>query len=122
LYLFCTSSRLDTSWAWTSAKHMTQSSIVKIKILFTPWLSNLGCKPWFAKKMFVRLMNALCCYKQTLPWPKILTNYRQDNWLCIIDMVPRLDWPIMFTHMSRGGKLITTSLSYLKAQRVALGI
>jgi len=28
----------------------------------------------------------------------------------------------MFAHLSRGGKLITTSLSYLKAQRVALGI
>jgi hypothetical protein len=29
---------------------MVQSLTVGFMILCTPWLSNLGCKPWFAKK------------------------------------------------------------------------
>jgi hypothetical protein len=70
-------------------------------------------------KMIVGLMNELCCCRQTLPWPKVLTNYFDDNGLYIVDIVPRLDSRILFTHPSRGGKSITTSPSHLKAQKVA---
>ncbi len=69
--------------------------------------------------MFVDLMNAWCCYKQILPWPKVLTNYLDYNWLCIVNIVPKLDWPVLFAHMFGGGKLMITSPSYLKAQRIA---
>jgi hypothetical protein len=43
------------------------------------------------RKMFAGLMNALCCCRQTLPWPKVLTNYLDDNWLCTINIIPQLD-------------------------------
>ncbi len=118
LYHLCVSSKLDTSWARTSVNHMVQSPTSGFTTLCTPWMSNLGYKPWFVKKTFVGLMNALCYYKQTLPWPKVLTNYLDDNWLCIVNIVPRLDWPILFAHPYRGGKLMTTSFSHLKAQRI----
>jgi hypothetical protein len=54
-----------------------------------------------------------------LPWPKILTNYLDDNWLCTVNIGPRLDWFTFFAHPLGGGKLITTSFSHLKVQRVA---
>jgi hypothetical protein len=38
--------------------------------------------------------------------------------LCIINIVPIFYWPILFAHLSRGGKLMTTSPSHLKAQRI----
>jgi hypothetical protein len=50
-----------------------------------------------------------------LPWLKILTNYFDDNWLCIINIAPR---PVLFAHSFRGGKLMTTSSSHGKAQKL----
>jgi len=69
--------------------------------------------------VFVGLMNALCYCRQTLPWPKILTNYLDDNWLCTINIAPRLDRLVLFAHSFGGGKLMITSPSHLKAQIVA---
>jgi hypothetical protein len=45
--------------------------------------------------------------------------YFDDNWLCTINITPKLDWLVLFAHSSRGGKLMTTSPSHLKIQRVA---
>jgi hypothetical protein len=56
--------------------------------------------------------------RQIFPWPKFLTNYLDDNWLNIVNIIPKLDRPILFAHPYRGGKLMTTSLSHLKAQKV----
>jgi hypothetical protein len=67
--------------------------------------------------VFVGLMNALCC-KQTLSWPKKWTNYFDHNWLCTINIALRLDWPFLFTHLSRGGKSLIISPSHLKIQKV----
>jgi hypothetical protein len=100
------------------ANHMAQSSTTRFMTLFTPSMSNLVCKPWFARKMFIGLMNALCCCSQTLPWPKVLTNYFDDNWLCIVNIILKFDWLVLFDHMSGGGKLMTTSLWNLKVQKV----
>jgi len=61
-------------------------------------------------------MNALCCCRQILPWPKVLTNYFDDNWLCTINFAPRLDWPILFAHPSKGGKLTQTYARVLIAK------
>jgi len=66
------------------------------KNLCTPSMSNLKCKPWFAKK----------------------GNYLHDNWFCNVNIALRLDWPILFTHPPKGGKLMTTSLSHLKVQKI----
>jgi hypothetical protein len=118
LYCLWISSRWDTSWVQTFANHMVQSSAIGFTTLCTTWMSNLGWKPWFVKKRFVGLMNALCYCKQILPWPKVLINYLDDNWLCTINIVPKFDWFILFTHLSRGGKLMITSLSHLKTQRI----
>jgi hypothetical protein len=52
---------------------------------------TLGANHDLQRKVFVRLMNALWCAQQTLLWPKVLTNYLDDNWLCIINIVSRLD-------------------------------
>ncbi len=60
--------------------------------------------------MFVGLMNVLCCCRVTLLWPKILT---------IVNIAQKFDWPILFTHPSKGGKLMIISPSHLKVQRVA---
>ncbi len=123
LYCLCIFSKLDRSWAQTFVNHMAWSSIVGFLTLFKHWMSNLGCKPWFPFfKMFVDLMNALCCYRQTLLWLKVLTNYLNDNLLCIVNIIPILDWLVLFAHSSRGGKLMTTSPSYLKGQRVTFEI
>jgi len=70
---------------------MAQSLVVGFMTLFTPWMSILGCNHDLQTKVFVGLMNALCCYSLTLPWPKVLTNYFDDNWLCIINIIPKLD-------------------------------
>jgi len=119
----CIFSKLDRSWTQTFVNHMAWSSIVGFLTLFKHWMSNLGCKPWFPfLKMFVDLMNALCCYRQTLLWLKVLTNYLNDNLLCIVNIIPILDWLVLFAHSSRGGKLMTTSPSYLKGQRVTFEI
>jgi hypothetical protein len=75
----------------------------------------LGVNHDLQKKIFVGLMNALCYCRQTLPWLKNLTNYFDDNWLCIVNIAPK---PILFTHSFRGGNLMTTSLSHVKAQKV----
>jgi hypothetical protein len=108
---------LNTSKARTYANHMV-FSVVGFTTLCTPWMSNLGCNRDLQKKMFVQLMNALCCYKQTLPWPKVLTNYFDDSWLCTINIVLRFYWHVLSAHLSRGGKLMTISPSHLKVQRV----
>ncbi len=50
LYRLWVSSRLNTTWAWTSANHMAWSSTYGFMTLCTPWMSNLWCKPWFVKK------------------------------------------------------------------------
>ncbi len=37
------------SCAWMSTNHMAQSLVARFDtMLFTSWMSNLGCKPWFA--------------------------------------------------------------------------
>jgi hypothetical protein len=65
LYCLCVFSKLNRSWTPTFINHMAWSSIARFMTLFKHWMSNLGCKPWFAfLKMFVDLMNALCCYRQ----------------------------------------------------------
>jgi len=65
LYCLCVFSKLNRSWTRTFINHMAWSSIVRFMTLFKHWMSNLGCKPWFAFfLMFVDLMNALCCYRQ----------------------------------------------------------
>jgi len=116
-YHLCASLRLNTSWVWTSINHMVQPIVVGFMTLCTPWMSNLGSKPWFAKKkMFAGLMNALCYCKQTLPWLKVLTNHLDDNWLCTINITSRLYWLVLFAHPFRGKKLMTTSFSHLKVQ------
>jgi hypothetical protein len=53
---------------------MVQSSTAKFMTC-----AHLECQTWGANhdlqiKVFTRLMNALCC-GQTLPLPKVLTNY-----------------------------------------------
>jgi hypothetical protein len=58
--------------------------------------AHLECQTWgvnhdLQKKMIIGLMNALCCYEQILPRPKVLTNYLDDNWLCILNTTPKLD-------------------------------
>jgi len=58
--------------------------------------AHLECQTWGAnhdlqRKVFTGLMNALCCYTQTLPWSKVLTNNLDDNWLYIIDIIPKFD-------------------------------
>jgi hypothetical protein len=35
-----------------------------------------------------------------------------------INTTPKLDWLVLFAHLSRGGKLITISLSHLKIQKI----
>jgi hypothetical protein len=50
LYHLCASLKLNTSWIQTSINHMAQSLIAGYATLCTPWISNLGCKPWFANK------------------------------------------------------------------------
>jgi hypothetical protein len=40
-----------------------------------------------------------------------LTNYFDDNWLCIVNIAPRL---VLFAHLFGGGKLMTTSPSHVK--------
>jgi hypothetical protein len=77
LYRFCASWRLYTSWTRTSTSHMAWSLATGFMTLCTPWMSNLGCKPWFAKKkMLTRFMNALSCCRQLCNgqkfWPIIL--------------------------------------------------
>jgi len=59
-------------------------------------------------------MNALSCCRQILPWPKVLTNYLNDNWLYIIDIAPRLDLPVLCAHPFGGEKLMTISPSHFK--------
>jgi hypothetical protein len=63
-------------------------------------------------------MNSLCCYRQALPWPKVLINYFDDNLLCTINTIARLDRLVLYAHLFGGGKLMTTSPSHLKAQKV----
>jgi hypothetical protein len=78
---------------------------------------KLGVQIMICKeRCLFRLMNALCCCKQTLPWPKVLTNYLDDNWFYIIYITPRIYWPVLSTHPSKGGKLMTISPSCLKIQ------
>jgi hypothetical protein len=96
----------------------------ELEHLLTTWLNfelldsrlyaHLECQTWGANhdlqiKVFNRLMNALCCFRQTLPRPKVLTNYLDDNWLCTI----------LFAHLFGGEKFMTTSPLHVKAQRVA---
>jgi hypothetical protein len=38
-----------------------------------------------------------------------------DNWLCIVNIAPRF---IMFTHLFRGGTLMTTSPSHENVQKI----
>jgi hypothetical protein len=56
-------------------------------------MTRVMCRPW--KRTFTLAplfpLNVNSPYKQNLPWPKNLTNYLDDNQLCIIDIVPRLD-------------------------------
>jgi hypothetical protein len=59
------------------------------------------------------LMNAPHYCMQILPWTRSLTNYLNDDWLCITNVIPRLDWPIMFTHPFRGGRMMIISPSHL---------
>jgi hypothetical protein len=74
--------------------------------------SKLKCKPWHVKK------NVYCVEKwivllwaQTLPWTK---SY---NHLWNVSIVSSFDWPILFVHLFKGGKLIITSLSHLIIQK-----
>ncbi len=62
-------------------------------------------------KVFFVLMNALHCCRWTLPWTKGLTNYFDVDWLCIENIIPRLDW------LFGGGRLLITSSSHLIVQR-----
>ncbi len=50
VYCLYASSRLGIGWIWTSINHMAQSSMCGFTTLCTLWMSNLGCKPWFANK------------------------------------------------------------------------
>jgi len=67
-----------------------------LQLLDSQLCAHLQCQTWGAnhelhRKVFVGLMNALCSCKQTLSWPKNLTNHLDDNWLCFVNIVPRFD-------------------------------
>ncbi len=36
-------------------------------------------------------MNASHCYMQTPPWIRGLTDYFDDDWFCIANIIPRLN-------------------------------
>ncbi len=61
-------------------------------------------------------MNASHCYMQNPPWTRGLTNYFDDDWLCIANIVPRLNLPISFAHPFGGGSLMINLLSHLIAK------
>jgi hypothetical protein len=84
-----------------------------LRMLFTPWMPNLKCKPWFAKK------KSLLCWK--MDYVIVSSNFTMDkryNQLWNVSIVPSFDWPVLFVHLSRGGKLIITSLSHLIVQKM----
>ncbi len=70
---------------------MAQSLAIGFTICAHLEYQTWGAHHDMQKKVFARLMNALCCCRQILPWPKVLTNYINDNWLCIINIAPKLD-------------------------------
>jgi hypothetical protein len=58
--------------------------------------ADFECEIWgvnydLQRKGFDGLMNALCCCRQTLPWPKGLSNYLHDNWFCTVNTALRFD-------------------------------
>ncbi len=102
LYHLCASSRLDTNWVWTYANHVAQFIIVGFMTLCTPLISNLGCKPWFAKNN-VCWVDECIMLLQTFPWPNFLTcKYCFKTWLTCY-LCPSFG----------GRKLMTTSFSHL---------
>jgi hypothetical protein len=73
------------------ANHMAQSLVIGFMMLCTPKIQNLGANHDLQRKGFVVLMNASHCCMHILPWTRSLTNYLNDDWLYITNIVPRLD-------------------------------